>query len=59
MRLTGAALALVAEQGGELITGALVSIGQRLTGAGVIERAEDIFWLEWQEVTGLLQIAEN
>ena len=58
-RLTGAALALVADQGGKLITGALVSIGQRLTDAGVIDRAEDIFWLEWQEVTGLLQVAED
>ena len=36
-------LALVAEQGGEFITGALVRIGQRLTDAGVIARAEDIF----------------
>jgi hypothetical protein len=58
-RLTGAALALVAGQGGELIAGALVSIGQRLTDAGVIARAEDIYWLEWQEVTGLLIAAED
>ena len=58
-RLTGAALALVAEQGGDLITGALVSTGQRLTAAGGIDRAEDIFWLEWGEVTGLLQVAED
>jgi hypothetical protein len=58
-RLTGAALALVAGQGGELIAGALVSIGQRLTDAGVIARAEDIYWLEWQEVTGLLLVVED
>ncbi len=58
-RLTGAALALVPEQGGEFITRALVSIGQRLTGAGVIDRAEDIFWLEWQEVTALLLVVED
>jgi hypothetical protein len=58
-RLGGAALALVAEQGGELITTALTRIGQRLTDAGVIARAEDIFWLEWQEVTGLLLVAAD
>lgn len=58
-RLAGAVLRLVAEQGGELITDALIKIGQRLTDAGAIGRAEDIFWLDWQEAVALLTSAED
>lgn len=58
-RLTASVLTLVGEQGGELIAAALVNIGQRLTAAGVIARAEDIFWLDWQEAVGLLTSGED
>ena len=43
-------LALVGRQGGELIAAALMGVGQRLVRNNSIERAEDVFWLEWLEV---------
>lgn len=58
-RLTAAVLTLVAEQGGDLIADALVKVGQRLTDAGVIGRAEDIFWLDWDEAVALLTSGED
>ena len=58
-RLSASVMTLVAEQGGELSAAALLNIGQRLTDAGVIARAEDVFWLDWQEAVALLTNGEN
>jgi hypothetical protein len=57
--LTGQALDLVADRGKGLIDLALNRVGERLVKATVIEKAEDVFWLEWMEICELLQTPKD
>ena len=49
------ALEEVADRGKTLIRLAAVRIGERLLGANVIDKSEEVFWLEWMEILELLQ----
>lgn len=53
--LTRQALELVAVQGKALIDSALARAGQCLVKADVIDRADDVYDLEWKEVIALLK----
>ena len=57
--LTREALASIAAHGRALIATALARVGERLVEANVIEKADDVFWLEWDEVRDLLQTGQN
>jgi hypothetical protein len=55
--LTRQALESVAGQGGKLLRALLKRVGERFSRENVIEAGDDVFWLEWTEVRGLLQAA--
>jgi hypothetical protein len=57
--LTRQALDLVADRGKGLIRLALNRVGERLVKAEVIDKAEDIFWIEWMEICELLQSSKD
>jgi hypothetical protein len=57
--LTRQALDLVADRGKGLIHLALSRVGERLVKGDVIEKAEDVFWLEWMEICELLQASKD
>jgi len=57
--LTRQALELVAVQGNALIDSALTRAGECLVGADVIDRADDVYYLEWKEVIALLKEHQN
>lgn len=57
--LTRQGLEGVADRGRALVAIALGRVGERLVEANVIEKADDVFWLEWQEVRDLLQIGQD
>jgi hypothetical protein len=59
LSLTRQALERVADRGRALVTLALTRVGERLVKANVIDKADDVFWLEWQEVRELLQAGED
>jgi hypothetical protein len=53
--LTRQALEAVADRGKTLIRLVAARIGERLVEAKVIDKAEEVFWLEWTEILELLQ----
>ncbi len=57
--LTRQGLERVADRGRALATWALTRVGERLVEANVIDKADDVFWLEWQEVRELLQTGQD
>ncbi len=57
--LTRQALELVAVQGKALIDSALAQAGECLVKADVIDRAEDVYELEWKDVIALLKEPQN
>jgi hypothetical protein len=57
--LTRQALDLVADRGKGWMHRALNRVGERLVKANVIEKAEDVFWLEWMEICELLRTSQD
>jgi hypothetical protein len=57
--LTRQALGLVADRGKTLIRSAAARIGECLVAADVIDKAEEVFWLEWPEILELLQSRQD
>jgi hypothetical protein len=57
--LTRQALGLVADRGKTLIRSAAARIGERLVASHAIDRADDVFWLEWTEILELLQSRQD
>jgi hypothetical protein len=57
--LTRQALELVAVQGKALLCSALTRAGKCLVGADVIDKAEDVYYLEWKEVIASLEEPQN
>ncbi len=57
--LTRQALGLVADRGKTLIRSAAARIGECLIAADVINKADDVFWLEWTEILELLQSRQD
>ena len=53
--VTREALEMVAGHSGEVVASALNNVGERLVATGSLDKAEDIFWLEWLEVRNFLQ----
>jgi hypothetical protein len=57
--LTRQGLELVAVQGKALLCSALTRAGECLVGADVIDRAEDVYHLEWKEMIASLEEPQN
>ena len=57
--LTRQALELVAVQGKALIFSVMTRAGECLVGTDVIDRADDVYYLEWKEVIALLKEHQN
>ena len=57
--LTRQALEVVAVQGKALMYSALTRAGECLVGADVIDKADDVYYLEWKEVIALLKEHQN
>jgi hypothetical protein len=49
------ALGLIRDRGAELLAGALTRVGEQLVQVGAVDRAEDVSWLEYQEVRDALR----
>ena len=52
-------LELVADRGRASIDLAMTRIGERLVEANVIDKVEDVFWLEWAEVFESLESSSD
>jgi len=47
------------EHGKTILLSALQEVGGRLTGSGLLNQAEDIYWLQWMEVRNTLENGGN
>ena len=57
--LSRQALDLVADRGKALIRSAAARMGEYLVAADVIEKADEVFWLEWTEILELLRSGKD